>query len=155
MRLLFPAQPRPRFILFYSQKAYDETISELSTKATIPGFGAGKRRRIPAQIILSHFGAATVKGAVLEELTESAIKSAIERVAINPIGQAKLLDSAESLVEALIPGEPLTIEVQVDVWPQVQFKGDYKGFKVTVNKVSGLFLPCNEYDLSPFTPFIT
>lgn len=40
----------------------------------------------------------------------------------------------QQLISDYKPGEPLNMEVKVDVYPDVTFTGDYKGLKVRTNR---------------------
>lgn len=44
--------------------------------------------------------------------------------------QAQLISHPETLIGTFKPGEPITMELSVDVYPEVKFTGDYKGLKV-------------------------
>jgi trigger factor len=111
------------------QKAYADALRDLSKKQKIPGFSTGNKvQKVPDSVIINYYGEELVKGHALEMLTESAIKRAIDDAGIKAIGQAELVQDAQSLVACLTPGEPLHIDVRVDVWPQVKFTGEYTGY---------------------------
>ena len=44
--------------------------------------------------------------------------------------QAKLVSHPEELINSYKPGEPVVMELTVDVYPEVAFTGSYKGLKV-------------------------
>lgn len=41
----------------------------------------------------------------------------------------------EQLITSYKPGEPVVMELTVDVYPEVEFKGSYKGLKITAERV--------------------
>nr|AFA52580.1 trigger factor [Vaucheria litorea] len=115
-----------------TQKAYQDTLRDLSKKQSIPGFNSSSNKRIPEQVLVGYFGEGVIKGSTLELLADTAIKDAIQSADIKAIGQAKLIEEAEKILLRLVPGEPLQLEVKVDVWPNIKFTGDYTGFTIAV-----------------------
>eukprot|EP00611_Tribonema_gayanum_P020654 TRINITY_DN380_c0_g1_i1.p1 TRINITY_DN380_c0_g1~~TRINITY_DN380_c0_g1_i1.p1 ORF type:complete len:528 (-),score=233.62 TRINITY_DN380_c0_g1_i1:159-1544(-) len=114
-----------------TQKAYQDALKDLSKRAKVPGFTAGPNKRVPDQILVNYYGAQLIKTSALELITDSAVKKAIEDAGVRAIGQAELIQDPESLVATLTPGEPLHLDVKVDIWPEVKYNGPYTGFTVT------------------------
>ncbi|CAM9699649.1 unnamed protein product [Chrysoparadoxa australica] len=118
------------------QKYWDSAIRELSKQSAgqIPGFSGG--RQIPPNVILSHYGENVIKGQALQAISDIEITNAIKETGVNAIGQATLAQEPKSLLAALVPGQPMSIEVKVDVWPEVDFTGEYTGLVVEADDVA-------------------
>lgn len=58
-----------------------------------------------------------------------------DRNRLVPTAQAQLVSHPEQLISSYKPGEPLVMELTVDVYPEVTFTSDYKGLPVTVERV--------------------
>jgi trigger factor len=113
-----------------SKSTYDKVVGNLARTANIPGFRKGK---VPRPILLQRLGTKAVKAAVLEELIQKGVESAIEQEKIAAIGAPKLLSKFDDLIEAYEPGQPLIISASVEVPPTVTL-GEYQGLTITAEE---------------------
>jgi trigger factor len=113
-----------------SKSTYDKVVGNLARTANIPGFRKGK---VPRPILLQRLGSKAVKAAVLEELIQKGVESAIEQEKIAAIGAPKLLSKFDDLIEAYEPGQPLIISASVEVPPTVTL-GEYQGLTITAEE---------------------
>jgi len=71
----------------------------------------------------------------LDILCEDALKTAIDESDVKAVGQASLVSHPETLIGLFKPGEPIVMELTVDVYPEVTFTSSYKGLKVTSERI--------------------
>ena len=119
-----------------TRKAYDSACNRLvqESKHTIPGFRKGQK--VPEQVLLNAVGGPQVIiNEALDILCEDALKKAIDESDVKAVGQAQLLSHPETLIAAFKPGEPIIMELTVDVYPEVVFSSSYKGLKATVERI--------------------
>jgi len=114
-----------------TKAAYDKACAEVSKTITIPGFRKGAK--IPPTVLENAIASRQIGGTgssknalktqaigdLLNQLLEPALK---EDHNLEPIGQPSLATSAEELAEKFVPGEPIEMVVQCDVWPDIQWK---------------------------------
>jgi trigger factor len=112
-----------------TKAAYDKVCTELSKQIQIPGFRKGSK--IPPQVLEQNMAAKGGRNAIkvqaITELMAQLVEPALKEQALDPIGQPTLKIPAEELAETFKPGEDMTLEVQCDVWPEIQWvqgKGD-------------------------------
>jgi trigger factor len=107
-----------------TQAAYDKVCTELSKQIQIPGFRKGSR--IPPAVLEQNMAAKGGRNAMkvqaIQELVGQLVEPALKEQALDPIGQPVLKVSAEELAETFVAGQPLTLQVQCDVWPDIQWK---------------------------------
>jgi len=107
-----------------TKAAYDKVCSELSKTIQIPGFRKGSR--IPPQVLEQNMSAKGGRNALkvqaITELVSQLVEPALKEQALDPIGQPTLRVPAEELAETFVPGEDMTLQVQCDVWPDIQWK---------------------------------
>lgn len=115
-----------------SQKTYDQVLRKSMRTVNIPGFRKGK---VPKQVFLQRVGLTQFKAAVLEELVQNAIDTAIKQEKIDVLGTPQLKSSFEELVGAYAPGQPITINAAVDVPPRVTLT-QYEGLSVEAEEVT-------------------
>jgi trigger factor len=113
-----------------SKSTYDKVVGNLARTANIPGFRKGK---VPRPILLQRLGTKAVKAAVLEELIQKGVESALEQEKIAAIGAPKLLSKFDDLIAAYEPGQPLIISASVEVPPTVTL-GEYQGLTITAEE---------------------
>lgn len=114
-----------------TRKAYDDAVKKLLNDPSVrlPGFRKGQK--VPEQVLLNALGGKNVLvNEALDLLCEDALKKAIDQSGVKAVGQASLQSHPQTLIESYKPGDKLVMEVKVDVYPEVVFKGDYKGLKV-------------------------
>jgi len=108
-----------------TKAAYDKVCTELSKQVQIPGFRKGSK--IPPQVLEQNMAAKGGRNALkvqaITELVAQLVEPALKDQALDPIGQPTLKVPAEELAETFVPGDPLTLQVQCDVWPDIQWKG--------------------------------
>jgi trigger factor len=106
-----------------TKAAYDKVCMELSKTIQIPGFRKGSR--IPPQVLEQSMAAKGGRNAIkvqaINELTNQLVELALKEQALDPIGQPTLKVPAEELAKTFVPGESLTLSVQCDVWPEIQW----------------------------------
>jgi trigger factor len=107
-----------------TKAAYEKVCMELSKTIQIPGFRKGSR--IPPQVLEQSMAAKGGRNAIkvqaINELTSQLVEPALKEQALDPIGQPTLKVPAEELAQTFVPGEALTLSVQCDVWPEIQWK---------------------------------
>jgi trigger factor len=114
-----------------SQKTYDKVVKEFASSANIPGFRKGK---VPRTILLQRLGSQRIKGAVLEELIQESLQTAIKQESIDALGNYQLRSQFEELVEQYKPGEALIFKAAVDVPPEVEL-GQYQDLTVKAEEL--------------------
>lgn len=118
--------------------AFDKACSELSRTVNIPGFRKGAK--IPPQVLESAMaakgGRTALRAEAIKALVGELLESALKEEGVQPIGQPNLVISAEELAEKFVPGEEIDILVSCDVWPELKWKGDYKGLKASYERKS-------------------
>jgi len=115
-----------------SQKTYDQVLRKSMRTVNIPGFRKGK---VPKQVFLQRVGRTQFNAAVLEELVQTAVETAIKQEKIDALGTPQLKSSFEELVGTYEPGQPITIAAAVDVPPRVTLK-QYEGLTVEAEEVT-------------------
>jgi len=100
--------------------AVDARLAEIKRDARMPGFRQGK---VPLTVIKQRFGKAARAEAV-EEVMQSAFKSACEEHKINPVSESKLTDMKGG--EA---GEALRFTIETEVDPPIEIK-NYDKLKI-------------------------
>lgn len=117
-----------------TKSAYEKACAEVAKTIAIPGFRKGAK--IPAAVIENAMAAKGGKNtlrtqaiqSLLNQLLEPALK---EEHNLEPVGQPRLVTSADELAESYKPGEPIEIVVACDVWPDISWKeseGDKKPY---------------------------
>lgn len=110
-----------------TQAAYDKVCRELSKNIAIPGFRKGAK--IPPQVLEQAMSAKGGRQALRKEAINSLLTQLIEPTLkqeynLEPIGQPTLLVSVDELANTFVPGQDLQLQVQCDVWPDLQWKKD-------------------------------
>lgn len=107
-----------------TQAAYDKVCTELSRSIQIPGFRKGSR--IPPQVLeqrmAANGGRNALKVQAINELMTQLVEQTFKEQQLEPIGQATLVTPAEDLANDYKPGQPLTLPVRCDVWPEIEWK---------------------------------
>jgi trigger factor len=115
-----------------SKSTYEKVVGNLARTANIPGFRKGK---IPRPILLQRLGTKAVKAAVLEELIQNGVESALKQENIDSLGAPKLLSKFDDLIASYEPGQAITISAAVEIPPTVTL-GDYQGLTVTAEETA-------------------
>mmetsp|Transcript_4515 Transcript_4515/g.6229 ORF Transcript_4515/g.6229 Transcript_4515/m.6229 type:complete len:506 (-) Transcript_4515:232-1749(-) len=116
-----------------TKECWASALISVANQIDIPGFRKGTN--IPESTIVSKIGEDGIKSEALYVLTDTVLKQAVSASGVNAIGQATLKKGAEELMKEYVPGEPLMMEIQVDVWPTIEYKGEYTGLEVDVQTV--------------------
>ncbi len=95
----------------------------ISKQRRIPGFRAGKA---PYDVVLRLFGKEALYQVVLEDLTPTVFKEALEKEGIEPFAKAELVDAQF---------EPMVLKMVVPVAPIVEL-GDYRQLRLTPPEVT-------------------
>lgn len=103
-------------------KAYEVACRQLSHKVNIPGFRKGKA---PRKIIEKTLGVDYIKKEALDQLVPELLGKVIIEENLDLITEPEIDDCKFEL------GEPLTIQVRLEVRPEVSL-GEYQGLKVNV-----------------------
>lgn len=108
-----------------TKAAYDQACAEISKSISIPGFRKGAK--IPPAVIENAMAAKGGKNALRSQAIQSLLNELLEPALkdehnLEPIGQPRLSTSADDLAEEFVPGEPLSMVVECDVWPDIQWK---------------------------------
>jgi len=103
-----------------------EVIVSASKNADIKGFRKGAT--IPEDVIVRQFGE--------EVIAQMTIEKAIEWVYRDTLSKEKLMPVSQAEIQEVISQDPLTVKIQVEVFPVVEVKDTYKKVKLTKNKLS-------------------
>ena len=107
-------------------KRHEMVFRKLMKTVRLPGFRQGK---VPPHILRQYIGEATIRGAVVEELVETAMPKALEQVEARTLGEPQLREEMATLVQRFHPQQPFVFEMAVDVWPEVTL-GDYQHLQI-------------------------
>ncbi|WP_448380058.1 trigger factor [Gloeomargarita sp.] len=107
-------------------KQHETVFRRLLKNVRLPGFRQGK---VPPHILRQYLGEATIRGAVVEELVETAMPKALQQIGVPTIGEPELREEMATLVQRFHPQQPFVFEMAVDVWPEVTL-GDYRSLAV-------------------------
>jgi trigger factor len=110
-----------------TQAAYDKVCRELSKNIAIPGFRKGAKipPAVLEQSMAAKGGRNAIKVQAINELITQLVEPALREQALDPIGQPRLAMPAEEMATTFVPGEPLVLSIQCDVWPEIHWKGPY------------------------------
>ncbi|CAD5923633.1 Trigger factor [Planktothrix tepida] len=109
-----------------SKNAYEQVVQRMSRSVNIPGFRKGK---VPRHILIQRLGQERIKAAALDDLMNQYLPKAVEQENIQAIGSFEPRGEIDNLIQQFEPGKTLTIQVAVDVEPEVKL-GQYKGLSV-------------------------
>ena len=89
----------------------------------LPGCRPGK---VPKQVIVQQVGIVRIKAAALETLVDKDWQDEITQGSIEAIGEAKLKEELQSLVDRFNPNENLTFEIEVEVTATQKEADEYR-----------------------------
>lgn len=113
-------------------KIHMKVLKELTKKTTIPGFPAGK---CPPHVAVNFIGLKKVKTYTVQEIVDMSLKNTGVEQQIQVIGEARLPETMEKLVERYKIGDGISYTLEVDVMPNVVVNSSlYKGLSVDVKK---------------------
>lgn len=115
------------------ENAYQSVLGSLVKNAEVPGFRRGKA---PPAIVLNHYGKDSISAEACEKIIGAAVPLALQQKEIRAIGQARMADedAVAGMLQKFKPGEGVSFEVLVDVWPEASLKGAYTGISVTAEE---------------------
>ncbi len=108
----------------------NKKINELSRKAKVPGFRAGK---VPVAVLQRMHGGA-IRAEVIDEVTNEALIEAFKQQEMNPV------DSPKVEYKQKDEGKNLEFTATFEIFPEVKL-ADYKGIKI--EKVAAEILPAD------------
>jgi len=115
-----------------TKEAYDRVITDASKTLEIPGFRKGSK--IPANVVESVMekggrgGKEFLKKQALKTLIASVVEPALkDEEGLDPIGEPRLIQNEDILVQMFTPDEEIQLEVKCDVWPEVTWKATDSG----------------------------
>ena len=117
-------------------KACDIFNEEVKAKGyKVDGFRAGAK--LPPAYILKLFSKERVDAVCAQLLTED-IQDECEKTGLKFVGRGRILQFNQ---ESFTAGQPHTIELECDLWPEIEYKKQatgandgYKGLKITVTR---------------------
>ncbi|BAM80031.1 probable trigger factor [Cyanidioschyzon merolae strain 10D] len=115
-----------------TRAAVDSVLQELEKTATVPGFRKGK---VPKNVLVSYFGEKNINASALEEVVNENVKVALQDAGIPYLGNATLIEKPEDVVARFVPGEPLSFDISVEVWPEAKLKESYKSTEIVVARL--------------------
>jgi trigger factor len=115
-----------------TKAAVDSVLKELGKTATIPGFRKGK---VPQNVLVSYFGEKNINASALEEVVNENVKLALQDAKIPYLGNASLTEKPEDVVARFVPGQPLSFDIAVEVWPEANLKDSYKEKEIVVARL--------------------
>jgi trigger factor len=105
------------------RETYDRISDRYAKQAKVPGFRPG---HAPRAVVRTRFKN-EIRGQALQELVPDAVNEAINKHALNALGEPDVqLDNAEALEK--FGEEPLLVKVNVEVLPKVELQ-KYKGIE--------------------------
>jgi trigger factor len=101
-------------------------IASASKNADIKGFRKGVT--IPEDVIVRQFGEEVILQMTIEKAIEGVYKDTLKKENLMPVSQAE--------IQEVISQNPLIVRIQVEVFPSVEIKKEYKKVKLTRTKLS-------------------
>jgi trigger factor len=112
------------------KKYYEKTITDLMSKANIPGFRKGK---VPRPIVLQRFGLEQIKGMAIELMLEKTLPQAVQVAEVKAIGNLQVLSEFADMLAQFKSDNAFSYSASVDVLPEAQV-GKYQGLTVTAEE---------------------
>lgn len=101
-------------------------IASASKNADIKGFRKGVS--IPEDVIVRQFGEEVILQMTIEKAIEGIYRDTLKKEKLMPVSQAE--------IQEVVSQDPLIVRINVEVFPSVEVKNDYKKIKLTQNKLS-------------------
>ncbi|GJQ15761.1 hypothetical protein GpartN1_g7552.t1 [Galdieria partita] len=108
---------------------FENQLSEYSKTALIPGFRKGK---VPRPVLINQVGSKVASVACRELIHETVKKVLTQEKRYTPLSKATLSEKEEDILKTFEPGKTLSFQFTFEVYPQVNFKMDYKGLQLKV-----------------------
>ncbi len=102
------------------QKHRKSVLEDIRKNAEIKGFRKGAN--IPEPVLVKEFGEERINAMVIEK--------AIDKMYVGALKQEKIMPVAQGEITEIVSESPLTIKMQVEVFPKVELKPSYKDIKL-------------------------
>jgi trigger factor len=109
---------------------YEKTITDLMSKASIPGFRKGK---VPRPMILQRFGLEQIKGMAIETMLDKTLPKAVEQAEVAAIGNLRVVSEFSEMLAQFKTDSAFVYKASVDVLPEAQV-AKYQGLEVTAEE---------------------
>jgi trigger factor len=109
-----------------TREVWDGLVRQAKTSATVNGF---KQGTAPESLVIGAVGKKRLASDAIAALLEHYCQAALgAKTGLNAIGEPRVLDDSAMLIDAYEPGTPLTVQLALDLWPEVVVaKGAYDG----------------------------
>ncbi len=111
-------------------KQHEMVFKKILKNVRLPGFRQGK---VPPHILRQYVGDVSIRASVVEELVETTMPQALQHIEVPTLGEPKLCDEMETLVQNFQPHQPFVFQIAIDVWPEVTL-GDYQNLAIRAAK---------------------
>ena len=113
------------------KSSYEETLSQLSRSASLPGFRKGK---VPRTVLIQQLGQKRIQASALEKLLGSTWDQIKKQESIQALSEPELVGGFEKVLENFDPNKNLSITLETDIPPTPKLKIT-KGLNAEVEKV--------------------
>ena len=103
-----------------------DVIASASKNADIKGFRKGVA--IPEDVIVRQFGEEVILQMTIEKAIEGVYRDTLKKEKLMPVSQAE--------IQEVISQDPLIVRIQVEVFPTVEVKKEYKTVQLIRNKLT-------------------
>ncbi len=114
------------------KSSYEETLSQLSRSASLPGFRKGK---VPKTVLVQQLGHKRIQASALEKLLGSTWNQIKKQESITALSEPVLVGGFEKVLENFDPNKNLSITFETDIPPTPKLKVT-KGLNAEVEKIS-------------------
>jgi trigger factor len=114
-----------------TREVWDGLVRQAKTSATVNGF---KQGTAPDSLVIGAVGKKRLASDAIAALLEHYCQAALgAKAGLNAIGEPRVLDESAALIAAYEPGAPFTVQLVVDLWPDVSVaKGAYDGLEFEI-----------------------
>ncbi|KAG8461184.1 hypothetical protein KFE25_002373 [Diacronema lutheri] len=113
-----------------TREVFDGLVRRAKETAVVNGF---KKGTAPEALVVGAVGKKRLASDAIAALLEHYCGTAVGRAVPDAIGEPKVAEDSEAIMEAFSPGKPLTLTLSVELWPQVSVsKGDYDKLHIEV-----------------------
>ncbi len=114
------------------KSSFEDSLSNLSKSANLPGFRKGK---VPRAVILQQLGSKRINATAIEKLLEKIWKQALEDKSFKPLSEPELSEGFDALLEKFNTQKPLCLTLEADVPPSPKLKST-KGLTAEFEKIN-------------------
>mmetsp|Transcript_17139 Transcript_17139/g.46414 ORF Transcript_17139/g.46414 Transcript_17139/m.46414 type:complete len:501 (+) Transcript_17139:57-1559(+) len=110
---------------------FDTLVKKAKTQVAVDGFTKGKA---PDALVIGAVGKDRLASDAIATLIEHYAQTAIGGMPeLNAIGEPQVLEDSDELISSFSAGEPLTVTLSVELWPEFEVeKGAYDNLEVEV-----------------------